>query len=220
MWTPIVVPLETESVFDTGHALFHMDTGAGIACASCHPEANDDGRVWDFECIGPRRTQSLRFGIKGTEPLHWDGDMDTFGTLMNEVFVGRMSGGQPQPDQVAVMADWLDAQRPPPRSPPADPAAVERGRDIFARADVGCAACHTGPKLTNNASFDVGTGGVFQVPSLIGIADRAPFIHTGCAPTLRARLVDPACGGGDRHGVVSGLTGAEIDDLVAFLKTL
>jgi hypothetical protein len=66
----------------------------------------------------------------------------------------------------------------------------------------------------------VGTGGSFQVPSLINIVNRAPFIHTGCAPTLRDRFTDPACGGGDKHGVVSHLSGQEIDDLITYLETL
>jgi cytochrome c peroxidase len=58
-----------------------------------------------------------------------------------------------------------------------------------------------------------------QVPSLIGVAYRAPFIHTGCAATLRDRF-DPSCGGGDKHGHTSQLDGGQIDDLVAYLETL
>ena len=42
------------SVFDTGQALFHGNTGSFDACASCHPEGGDDGRTWDFDRIGPR----------------------------------------------------------------------------------------------------------------------------------------------------------------------
>jgi cytochrome c peroxidase len=64
----------------------------------------------------------------------------------------------------------------------------------------------------------VGTGGVFQVPSLVGIAYRAPFLHTGCAQTLRDRFA-PACGG-DQHGQTAQLSDAEIDDLVAYLESL
>jgi len=36
--------------------------------------------------------------------------------------------------------------------------------------------------LTNNQSADVGTGGTFQVPSLVDLAHRAPYMHDGCAP--------------------------------------
>jgi cytochrome c peroxidase len=55
----------------------------------------------------------------------------------------------------------------------------------------------------------------------MGIADRAPFMHDGCAPTLRDRFTgNAACTGGDKHGVISHLTTEQVDDLVAFLETL
>ena len=66
--------------------------------------------------------------------------------------------------------------------------------------------------------MDVGTGEVLQVPSLVRVAYRAPFIHNGCANTLRDRF-DPACGGA-KHGDVSQLSETEVDDLVAYLETL
>jgi hypothetical protein len=72
--------------------MFRLVSGANIACAGCHPEAGDDGQVWSFRDIGPRRTQLSRGGILGTEPLHWNGDMADFGTVIEEVFVGRMQG--------------------------------------------------------------------------------------------------------------------------------
>ncbi|HET7545720.1 MAG TPA: hypothetical protein VFK05_37890, partial [Polyangiaceae bacterium] len=42
------VRLSDESHEDSGHRMFHMDSGIGIACASCHPEGGDDGHVWHF----------------------------------------------------------------------------------------------------------------------------------------------------------------------------
>jgi mono/diheme cytochrome c family protein len=97
-------------------------------------------------------------------------------------------------------------------------AAVGRGRALFADEKVGCAGCHGGPRLTNNQMADVGTGGAFQVPSLIGLAARAPYQHDGCAATLRERF-DPACGGA-RHGSTAGLAPAGLDDLIAYLQSL
>jgi cytochrome c peroxidase len=66
--------------------------------------------------------------------------------------------------------------------------------------------------------MDVGTGKPYQVPSLRGLAARAPYMHDGCAATLHDRF--GPCGGGDRHGVTSALTTDQIDDLVAYLETL
>jgi len=37
--------LSDESHADSGHRMFHMNSGIGIACASCHPEGGDDGHV-------------------------------------------------------------------------------------------------------------------------------------------------------------------------------
>jgi hypothetical protein len=67
-------------------------------------------------------------------------------------------------------------------------------------------------------SADVGTDGTFQVPSLLNVAARAPYMHDGCAPTLADRF--GPCGGGDHHGVTSPLGAAQIADLVAYLQTL
>ncbi len=62
----------------------------------------------------------------------------------------------------------------------------------------------------------VGTGKAFQVPSLLGIGARAPYMHDGCAPTLKERFsAAKPCGGGDMHGKTSQLTEAQIDDLVS-----
>jgi cytochrome c553 len=204
---------------DTGHDLFHVRAGAGVACASCHPEGGDDGHVWTFEKIGARRTQTLRGGILGTEPLHWNGDMQDFGKLMDEVFVGRMSGFATSSDQTDALAKWLDKQ-PALRDDGADAAAVARGKVLFESEEVGCAECHSGPHLTNNETKDVGTGAMLQVPTLKGLKFRAPFMHDGCAATVKERFTKPKCGGGDEHGTVSQLSDAQVNDLTAYLETL
>jgi hypothetical protein len=213
------VSLSTDSVADTGHRLFHANAGGGIACASCHPEGGDDGRVWSFSCAGPRRTQVIRGGLKGTEPFHWEGDMPDFSSLVHAVFEGRMSGPTLTTPQSSALLGWLDGLPALPNPTPRT-AAVARGDSLFHSVDVGCATCHNGARFTNNATVDVGVGGMkTQVPSLRGVVWRAPFLHTGCAKTLRDRF-DPACGGGDKHGRTSQLTPAQLDDLVAYLETL
>jgi hypothetical protein len=45
-------------------------------------------------------------------------------------------------------------------------------------------------------------------------------MHDGACPTLRARLTDAACSGGDHHGHTSDLTAGQVTDMVAFLGTL
>lgn len=203
---------------DTGHDFFHEDSGAGIACATCHAEGSDDGVTWQFD-IGERRTQDLRGGILGTEPFHWSGDMRDFATLMDEVFTARMAGPQLPPDYAGALAGWVDSVPMPQGGLPRDAAAVERGRALFESPDTECATCHNGARLSNNTTVDVGTGLELQVPSLLGVGTRSPLMHHGCAPTLRGRF-DPSCGGGDQHGRTSHLSSGQIDDLVAYMETL
>ncbi|WP_437756532.1 c-type cytochrome [Sorangium sp. So ce1389] len=212
--------LPGESRLDSGHALFHGNSEGlmTISCASCHPEGQDDGRTWAFKPIGPRRTQSLSGGVLDTTPLHWDGDMTDLDAIMSNVFEQRMGGPRQRAERVAAFASWLDTIKPVPVSKPADEGAVQRGEALFNDAAVACASCHSGEKLTNHQTVDVGTGKAFQVPSLRGLAARAPYMHDGCAATLHDRF--GPCGGGDKHGVTSTLTPAQIDDLVAYLETL
>ncbi len=214
----LTISLSRSSRRDSGHDLFHGNAGASIACASCHPEGGDDGHVWNFEILGARRTQSIRGGILSTAPFHWNGDMPTFDTLAHAVLGNRMGGGSFPAEYVDVLAQYVDRIPALPHATPADPAAVDRGRALFQDTTVACASCHGGPTFTSNASMDVGTGGVFQVPSLRGLRWRAPYMHDGCAATLRDRF--GPCGGRESHGHTAALSPAQLDDLTAYLQTL
>jgi mono/diheme cytochrome c family protein len=212
------IDLGQPSRYDTGHAMFHMRTNSGMACASCHAEAGDDAHVWTFNGIGPRRTQSLRGGILGTEPFHWNGDMPDFSKLVTEVMVGRMGSSAPPPDKTNALSHWIDAQ-PALSAQARDAVAAERGKVLFESPDVACASCHNGLHLTDNKSVDVGTGALLQVPSLRGVSFRTPLMHTGCAATLEGRF-DAACGGSELHGHTSQLQPAQRADLISYLETL
>jgi cytochrome c551/c552 len=208
------IPLAGDSKEDTGHAVFHSNAGGNIACASCHAEGADDGHTWAFAGMGPRRTPSLLGTTPHTEPFHWAGDMKDLKTLVDHVFVERMSGPKLEGGQVDALGDFMFGL-PPPAKLHADGASAERGKTLFQQR---CVSCHEGPLYTNNKTVDVGTGGQFQVPSLVGVGWRAPYLHTGCAKTLFDRF-DPACGG-DKHGDTRDLGRAQIADLVSYLETL
>jgi mono/diheme cytochrome c family protein len=214
------VDLPGRSRKHTGHELFHTATAGGLACASCHPEGGDDGQTWNFAAFGQRRTQTLAGGIAGTEPFHWSGDMRDFAALASDVFSSRMSGPVVQPGHTVSMMRWINTI--PRWQAPAvvDAAAVQRGEALFNQADVACVSCHNGARLTNNLNTNVGTGEALQVPSLVGLAWRAPYMHNGCAPTLLDRFGFTSCGGGDAHGKTSHLSAAQKADLVAYLDTL
>jgi mono/diheme cytochrome c family protein len=139
---------------------------------------------------------------------------------MGEVFVGRMGGVRQSSPRLKLLTEFLFAIEPPPPIRDASDEAAVRGRALFDSAEVGCATCHSGTKLTNNQSVAVDS--VFaeqlQVPSLVAIGYRAPFMHTGCATTLADRF-RPECGG-NAHGNVSGLSADQLGDLVAYLESL
>jgi cytochrome c553 len=201
--------------YDSGRALFHRITLSGMTCASCHPEGGEDGLVWDVDPIGPRRTQSLAGHIVARAPYHWNADMPDLRMLMSEVFMARMGGDSITRSQYLSLGPWLD-RIPAPRWAATDPAAAARGKALFDSPALACATCHAGELLTNNRTADVGTGGAFKVPSLLGVAARAPFLHDGCAATL----VDSFTTCTTVHGTVSSLTPAQLADLIVYLESI
>ena len=115
-------------------------------------------------------------------------------------------------------------------------------RQLFVSA--GCVACHAGPEWTISARpgapgtldpdgngmldsvhRDVGTFTIhdvrgatgFDVPSLIDVSLSAPYLHDGSMADLSALLVS---GHPDPRGSGNGLTAAEINVLVAFLRSI
>ncbi|MEZ4468000.1 MAG: hypothetical protein R3F43_27100, partial [bacterium] len=170
------VPLGGRGVYDTSHALYHDATGAGLACASCHPEGEDDGITWHFKREGRVRTPTLRGGL--VAPFHWRGELPDLGALMTEVMTARMQGPRLDEAEVARFGGWLNTL-PALDADVLDAEAAERGAGLFARA--GCTACHLNGSDADGLSHDVGTGGSFQTPALRGVAQRLPLMHDGCA---------------------------------------
>jgi mono/diheme cytochrome c family protein len=213
-----MVRLGGQDRHDVGRKIFHTATFSGLACASCHPEGREDGLVWTFGELGRRRTQNLGGGLLERAPYHWGGDMRDLHMLAEEVLVGRMGGNPLTEDEKEELTLWLGHIPAVTPSVAVDTAAVARGKAIFDDSETGCLTCHNGPLYTNNTMADVGTGGLFKVPSLLGVGTRAPYLHDGCAATLRERF--GPCGGGDFHGSTSQLGAGQLDDLIAYLNSL
>ncbi len=210
------IALSAVSRDDTGHDIFHASAGALVACASCHPEGGDDGHVWMLNG-NARRTPSMRGTIAGTAPYHWPGDEPDLVALTIDVYSGRMNGMALDSAQIGALGDWVKAIPPPPAPTWVDAAAAARGQALFQSPTTACSTCHAGPKLTNNATIDVGTGGAFQVPPLVGVGWRTPLMHSGCATTIADRF--GACAT-PAHGVTGSLSVANVSDLTAYLETL
>jgi cytochrome c553 len=214
-----VIKLPGDLGYDAGRNVFHQQTKSGLACASCHPEGRDDGLIWTFAEFGTRRSQNLSGGIMSRAPYHWTGDKPDLNNLMDDVFAVRMGGGTPTDGEKLAIGPFLDRLPAPAAVAGLDAAQVARGKTLFESSATECTKCHADSLMTNNSLNDVGTNGTFKVPSLLGVGARGPWMHNGCAATLRDRF-NPTCGGGDKHGKTSQLSSAEIDDLTAYLESL
>jgi cytochrome c peroxidase len=113
-------------------------------------------------------------------------------------------------------------------------AAQERGKAIFDRTSDKrgrpipqqnqCRYCHSGPKFTNQALVNVGSGKpsdrspLIDVPQLPDVAYSAPYLHDGSAESLEEiwTVFNPK----DTHGVTNDLTKDELNDLIEYLRTL
>jgi mono/diheme cytochrome c family protein len=207
------MPLTGPKRLDTGHAIFHRDAGFGIACASCHPEGGDDGRVWQFSPIGPRHTPALDVGLFGTEPFHWAGEHETMGGLLDEVHARRMGAAPQSEERQHAFERFLFAMPvPAPVRTPDD--ASTRGRTVFEA--LGCATCHAGTALTTNETVEIGASVPLQIPTLSAIASHPPYMHDGRARDLHEAVWDMLA----RTRPRAEPTTQEIDDLVSYLRTL
>jgi DNA-binding beta-propeller fold protein YncE len=163
-----------------------MSLDGYIACATCHLDGGEDGRVWDFTDRGEglRNTIDLRgrAGL-GHGPLHWTANFDEVQDFENDIrgpfggtgfmddadfFAGTRSDplGDPKAglsEELDALAAYVGSLDEVPASPwrQADggltPAAV-RGAALY--EDLGCAECHGGAQLTDSGSglrYDVGT---------------------------------------------------------------
>ena len=185
-----------------------------MPCIACHLDGGDDGHVWETTPGVPRRTTSLRLrtpgsgGVASTAPFHWDGSVGDFDALMAVHFPGR-NGTSLRHDQVDAFAAWSDTLSARPSAPSAaqDPGSADRGRTLF--ATLGCLSCH-GALGVVPQNIEPGLGA--QVPSLVELAERAPYGHAGCGETFALMLTE-RCGGA-AHDVDSA---ADVADLAAYL---
>lgn len=119
---------------------------------------------------------------------------------------------------------------------------AKRGLLLF-DGKAGCAACHSGWRLTDDSFHDIGTqttdkgrGAVlegidavqyaFKTPTLRGVAGRAPYLHNGSERDLESVVALYNAGGRVARPSLSpnvhplGLSADEQRQIVAFLRTL
>jgi YVTN family beta-propeller protein len=111
-------------------------------------------------------------------------------------------------------------------------AAAVAGKLIF-NGSGKCSSCHSGPDFTDSATgvlHNVGTikassgkrlGAALtgiDTPTLKGVWESAPYLHDGSAATLLDVLTTANTSG--LHGTTSGLTAAQLQQLVAYLQQI
>jgi cytochrome c553 len=229
------LPARYSSAALAGRKLFHdaanphVTPSAVVACSTCHPGGGDDGLVWFVHTskipLKRRRTPHLADAHTATAPFHWDGQFATMSALVQGTLTDLMAGDGLLVDVDSVQA-FLDEMVAPPVPPAGDAAAVGRGREVFASAEAGCAGCHGGAELTDDAfhavlsPMSLHEDDVFataNTPALHGLFLRAPYFHDGRAVDLRDLLTRADAAG---HGGVGKLSGAQVEDLLAYLGSL
>lgn len=203
-------------IFRRGNSAQLSSFGA-MSCSNCHAEARADGLSW-FLTGHILQTPFLSGRVMDAHPYKWDGkDANLEASLTNTV--KRLGGSGLTKRDVKDLTAFLAAS-PVPRTPTVeDPEAVARGKELFESDATGCADCHYGPLLTDQKRHEIAPDlPAVDTPSLVGLANSAPYYHDGSAATLGALLR----GKGNIHGMgrTSKLTDAQIDDLVAYMETL
>jgi YVTN family beta-propeller protein len=217
---PMTVWRKGEMLFNDGRLCFQQ----WFSCASCHQEdATVDGLSWDLANDGlgnPKNAKSMH-DVHDTPPAMWSGvrrDIDV-AVAAGQRFLGFL----PEPENHrALMAFIGSPRRAPNPYRRGDAEALKQGERVFHRAR--CHVCHPAPTFTDRRMHDVGVindtdlRSRFDTPSLRECYRTGPFLHDGRAQTLRKIFTEH--NPDDLHGLTSGLTEAEMDQLVAYLRSL
>ena len=214
-----------------------------MACAACHNDGGQDGRVWDFTDLGQglRNTIGLQGHGVGHGRVHWTANFDEvqdfegqirhFGGLGLMADTNFQSTADPLGAPKAGLSADLDAlaayvasltdtgDSPERASDGSFTSEAAAGREVFAAA--GCGGCHRGVAFTDSA-----LGVMHDVGTLKSGSGPQTLLDT---PTLRGLFTTPPylhdgsaptiAGAIAAHSGVS-LSPAELADLSAYLEQI
>ena len=229
------------SLVRRGEILFHeanRSFNQWYSCNTCHSDGHTNGL--DFDTLNDgrqdlstahqrsrKKVPTLRRVTK-TKPWTWHGWQTSLDEAMIESFTKSMQGPKPKSEDVKALVAYLgtlDYPKNPFRQ--ADGGltpAAQRGQDVFRSAKAACNTCHGGPELTDGKIHEVGLEEPddayrgYNPPSLRGVYDKDPYLHDGRAKTLRDALSGPHSA--ENVTALGELTEQELDDLIAYLKSL
>jgi YVTN family beta-propeller protein len=194
-----------------------------MSCHSCHSDGHTNNlssdTLGDGSYGAPKRVPSL-LGVAATGPWTWTGSITRLEDQAKKSIMTTMQGPKPSDQQVADLTAYLKKLVPPADAKTGsapDPAAAARGKTAFEAHK--CASCHVPPEYTSAERFDVGLtdevgNRMFNPPSLRAASRRDALLHDGRSRSLEDVFRK------ERHPRGLELTTREIDDLVAFLRTL
>jgi YVTN family beta-propeller protein len=216
--TPELGPAERgELLFFDGR----LSVEGWMSCHSCHSDGHTNGlrsdTLGDGSYGAPKRVPTL-LGVGDTAPWAWNGSMARLEDQVSQSIHTTMRGPRPTERQIADLTAYLRTLRPPPapvRNPKGE--AVNHGKAVFESA--GCARCHAAPTYTTSRTYEVGLEDevgktTFNPPSLRGVGQGVAFFHDGRATRLEEVFTK------HRHQVPAELSRKDLDDLLAFLRTL
>jgi hypothetical protein len=206
-------PLDPD--FAKGRILFHEPIAFdGRACASCHPEARNDGLTWSSP-FGPLQTPMLAGRLENGAPFGWRGDGATVEKHLEQTFK-NLQARRIAPDELHAIVAFATHAKPNLAEREKTPL-EERGRTIFESGQAGCTQCHhEGGRTGDGARHDIGTGGAFDTPSLRFVGGTAPYMHDGRYTTLREVLVKTE----GKMGTTKHLREPEVEALIAYLRSI
>jgi YVTN family beta-propeller protein len=224
-----------------GEVLFHAgerSLNQWYSCNTCHSDGHTSGL--DFDTLNDGRqdlsTAHLRSRKKAptlrrvthTGPWTWHGWQTELNDAMVESFTKSMQGKRPTEDEVKALVAYLDTldypKNPYRESDGGISPAAERGQAIFRSEKTACNTCHGGEEFTDGKIHLAGLEERddryrgYNPPSLKGVYDKDPYLHDGRAKTLREALTGPHSP--DLVSALGELSDSEVDDLIAYLKTL
>ena len=208
-----------------GRKLFHASSNPkiahdGRACASCHPDGRDDGLVWSTP-EGPRQTITLAGRVTHEAPFGWRGQHATLKEHMVST-MKNLGGTGLSDDEHEALSAYLRSLRGPPPVLRSLTEAETRGKLVF-NDQAGCAGCHAEKtRFTDHDVHNVQSAtsadrqGSFITPSLVRVAETAPYFHDGRYATL-GELLRKSDG---KMGNTGNLPPDDLSALEAYLKTL
>jgi YVTN family beta-propeller protein len=190
-----------------------------MSCHSCHSDGHTNGlrsdTLGDGSYGAPKRVPTL-LGVSDTAPWAWNGSMAHLEEQVLKSIRTTMRGPRPTEQQVADLTAYLRTLLPPPHGGSSGES-VRRGEIVFQAR--GCVRCHTPPTYTTSRTYEVDLEDAmgkktFNPPSLRGVSHGVAFFHDGRAATLDEVLTRY------RHQVPGDTAKQEIEDLLAFLRSL